>query len=220
MADMSDEIKRRLASKKKIASAEKLYELTGQDPAPSKDFCQLLVTVEGVIWRRWKISIRFISSHSSGPTPTEECNTYEEFVVNDNLQDEIERVFGKDTLERVQRLIAGHKDIFSKLANKIIFKIASYLDLSSIENLGKTNKQLHQICQSDQVWLKVYKEHHGEPSEDVIAVAKDLGWKRVFFMDHIQLRKESSRRQRSAGKMVAASHDTSPIFLTQQQPEV
>ena len=34
-----------------IANAWMLMEKTGQAPAPSKDYCQLLVTTEGVIWR-------------------------------------------------------------------------------------------------------------------------------------------------------------------------
>ena len=212
--DVSEQVKKALAKKKEILSARKLAEDTGQDPAPSKDFCQLIVTERGLIWRRWRISVRNLNRKGAASTPTETSVTIDEFNFDKSLQDEIERVLGSDTLQRVLRLIGGFDDFFSRLPEKMLFLVASHLDLASIHHFSKVNKYLHSVCNSDRFWQTIYKVHNNAPSADIVAVATDLGWKKVFFMDKIHLRKESSRRQRSTGKV---SVQASSTFLTQTE---
>ena len=211
--DVGELVKKELARKKEILSARKLTEDSGQDPAPSKDFCQLVVTERGIVWRRWKISVRNLSK-GSAPTPTETFMDIIEFNSEKSLQDEIERVLGRETLQRVFRLIGGQDDFLSRLPEKLLLMVVSHLDLSSIDQLSKVNKYLHSVCNSDQVWRTIYIVHNGSPTEEIVAVAADLGWKRVFFMDKIHLRKESSRRQRGAAKVLPQSSST---FLTQTE---
>ena len=47
----ADQRKQEQRRRRFIANAWMLMEKTGQALAPSKDYCQLLVTTEGVIWR-------------------------------------------------------------------------------------------------------------------------------------------------------------------------
>jgi hypothetical protein len=54
-----------------------------QAPAPSKDYCQLIMTSEKVILRRWKISLR---NDSENRYPSEAKDSYEEFVYDESLQ--------------------------------------------------------------------------------------------------------------------------------------
>ena len=54
MALMEMTTEQRKAEQKRkrfIANAWTLLEKTGQAPSPSKDYCQLVVTTEGVVWR-------------------------------------------------------------------------------------------------------------------------------------------------------------------------
>lgn len=214
----SELVLRNVAKKKNIMSSPKLLEESCQDPAPSKDFCHMMVTEKGVIWRRWKVSVRNITQ-GAVPVPVEQGFTVEEFLADKDMQGEVGRVMGSETLQRALRLLRGQNDLLSRLSEKVLFQIVSQLDLASIDSLSKVNRYLQQFCNSNPFWCKIYKIHHDPPSEDVQAVAADMGWKRVFFMDKIQLRKESSRRQRSAGKLAEASPSSS-AFITQQQPEV
>ena len=214
----SEAVLQNVAKKKGILSSPKLLEESCQDPAPSKDFCNFVVTERGVIWRRWKVSVRNVTQ-GAVPAPVERGLTVDEFLMDKDMQGEVGRVMGSETLQRALRLLRGQNDLLSSLPEKVLFQVVSQLDLASIDSVSKANRYLQQSCNSDPLWRKVYTVHHGPPTEEVQAVAGDMGWKRVFFMDKIQLRKESSRRQRSDGK-VAEALPPSLTFVTQQQPEV
>lgn len=209
---------RNIAKKKDILSSPKLVEEACQDPAPSKDFCNLIVTERGVIWRRWKVSVRNVTQ-GAVPVPVELGFTAKEFLADKDMQADVGRIMGRETLQRALRLLRGQNDLLSRLPEKVLFQVVSQLDLSSIDSLSKVNRYLREACNSNPPWCKLYRVHHGPPTEEVQAVAEDMGWKRVFFMDKIQLRKETSRRQRSAGKL-AETMPSSPTFITQQQPNV
>lgn len=81
----SDEIMKRVALKKDILGAKKLFEATAQVPSPSKDFTQIVVTKKGMVWRRWKISLRGVS-HGAVPQPSEEVLLHEDFKYSTTLQ--------------------------------------------------------------------------------------------------------------------------------------
>lgn len=54
-----------------------------QAPAPSKDYCQLLLTFRHVIYRVWKITLR---GDSESRYPREVRDTYEDFAFDENTQ--------------------------------------------------------------------------------------------------------------------------------------
>lgn len=106
MADLSsDDLLEYVAWKKQITQAKKLFETTNQAPSPSKDYVHVLVTERGVVLRRFPITLRGVSQ-GAVPSPTEKIVTLEEFQLDTELQGEISRIFGPETLNQVRR---GHR---------------------------------------------------------------------------------------------------------------
>ena len=116
----SELVLRNVAKKKNIMSCPKLLEESCQDPAPSKDFCHMMVTEKGVIWRRWKVSVRNITQ-GAVPAPVERGFTVEEFLADKDMQGEVGRVMGSETLQRALRLLRGQNDLLSRLSEKVLF---------------------------------------------------------------------------------------------------
>ena len=193
---VSDELLQQVAWKKKIKQAKKLLDETKQAPPPSKDYVQIVVTEGGVVYRRFPITIRGVSQGAI-PSPTEKVMTLDEFTQDREFQDEMERIFGRDVLRRVKRIVGGTRDPLTSLPNKILTRILDYLDLESIEQLAKVNHHMQETCNSEKLWERLYARHQGTPGEEVRALAQDRGWKTVFYMDKLQLRKELSRRRRA-----------------------
>ena len=183
-----------LKEKRAIIRAKKLFEATKQVPPPSKDFCQLLVTEKGVVWRRWKITLRNISVRA--PSPSENVMSHQDFLEDQSLAAELEVIFGVETVEHVKRIIEGSNDILSCLPEQTVIRIATFLDLQSVNSLSQVNRHLRGVCNSDGMWEALYCTHQGQPSPAVKALAFELGWKVVFFMNKLQLQKELSRRRR------------------------
>lgn len=209
---VSDELLEQVAWKKKIKQAKKLLDEAKPAPPPSKDYVQIVVTEGGVVYRRIPITIRGVSQGAI-PSPTEKVMTLDEFKQDREFRDEMERIFGKDVLKRVKRIVIdGDRDPLTRLSDEILMRILDYLDLESIEQLAKVNHHMQKICNSEELWKKLYNRHQGPPSEKVQALAQDLGWKRVFYMDKIQLQKELYRRRRHDP---GTPDDPSHTFLTE-----
>lgn len=215
---ISDEVMAKVARKKEILKAKKLFEATAQVPSPSKDFTQIILTERGVVWRKWKITLRGISQ-GAAPAPSEEALSHEDFQYDSTLQGEIERIFGPEVLRQIKRILAGSHDELSKLPEKTMVQICSCLDLQSIMQLSRVNRHLREVCTSNSLWEKLYRIHQGVPSDEVSALAKEVGWKTVFFMNKLQLQKELSRRRRLHPGHThvnnGTSDSTSTTFLTQ-----
>lgn len=215
----SQELLEQVSWKKEILRAKKLFEATAQVPSPSKDFTQILVTERGVVWRRWKITMRGFAQ-GGAPSPSELAMSHEDFKYDTTLQDEIKRIFGPEVLRQIQRILAGSTDELSKLPEKIMVHIATYLDLQSVTQLSQVNRHLREVCNSNPLWEKLYRAHQGTPSEEITSLAREIGWKEIFFMNKLQLQKEVSRRRRlhsHATNGTASSGQQSPssTFLTQ-----
>lgn len=212
---ISDEVMAKVARKKEILKAKKLFEATAQVPSPSKDFTQIILTERGVVWRKWKITLRGISQ-GAAPAPSEEALSHEDFQYDSTLQGEIERIFGPEVLRQIKRILAGSQDELSKLPEKTMVQICSCLDLQSIMQLSRVNRHLREVCTSNSLWEKLYRIHQGVPSDEVSVLAKEVGWKTVFFMNKLQLQKELSRRRRlHPGHTHVNNDSTSMTFLTQ-----
>lgn len=209
-----------LADKKVIVRSQKLFEVTGQVPAPSKDFCQLLVNTRGIVWRKWKITLRGVS-RGYAPSPTESVMTYLDFKYDKELQNELELIFGDRIVRHVLRIISGSNDPLSSLPEDLLVHVVTFLDLESIDRLQRVNLHVHEVCNSDKLWERLYSIHQGRPSPEICSLAKELSWQEVFFMNKLQLQKEISRRRNatptghapSTSKGVGA--EKSSTFLTQ-----
>ncbi len=113
-------------------------------------------------------------------------------------------------LVQVRRIIAGNHDNFSRLPESVLLSICLYLDLSSLNSFSMVNSHLRDVCNSETLWEGLYRQHQGLPSQEVISLAAERGWKTVFFMNKLQLQKELSRQRRLH---VPSEH--SETFLTQ-----
>ena len=72
--------------------------------APSKDFYQLLVTANGVVWRRWSITPKAVTArvHAS---PDEQFCALEDFLEHDAFHQEIKSTLGVKVYEDAQAAI-------------------------------------------------------------------------------------------------------------------
>ncbi|XP_045337590.1 F-box only protein 36 isoform X3 [Leopardus geoffroyi] len=162
---------------------ETLFEIVGQGPAPSKDYYQLLVTRSQVIFRWWKISLR--SEHRSAK-PGEAKDTHEEFLENSHLQ--------------------GKFDFLERLSDNLLLSIISYLDLEDIARLSQTSRRFAKLCMSDELWEKIVQSCCDTITPDMRALAKDMGWRQMFFTNKLQLQRQIRKRKQKQG-----SHRTSHL---------
>ena len=98
-----------------------------------------------------------------------------------------------------------------------MIRIVSLLDLQSIAQLSHVNHHMRDICNSPRLWEILYNTHQGRPSGEISALAREIGWKKVFFMNKLQLQKEVSRRRTKGNDSVKFSGELSPesTFLTE-----
>ncbi|XP_014677852.1 PREDICTED: F-box only protein 36-like [Priapulus caudatus] len=192
-----------------------LLDASDQAPAPSKDFCQLYITTnDEVIWRWWKISLR----NEEKLYPGELKDNYEDFLDDERIQNEIKRVFGNNMLEYVKGLVEGHIDYLCRLPRRALLHVVSLLDLPDISKIAQTSKQFQEICWSDDLWSILYHRSSNQPvTEEVESLAKQMGWRNMFFTNKLQLRVKLSqqKRRRFSFDDMASGSMSSTTFITQ-----
>lgn len=174
-----------------------LIEKTGQAPPPSKDFHQLLVTETDheVIWRTWKISLRKDQRYIP---PSQKRVPWEDFHYDEILQNDIARVFHEDTLRHVHATVCG--DWLVRLPTDVVVKIASKLDLVDIVRLSAVCRFLRKVCSGDELWEKIFHAHCENVTDEMRAIAKEAGWKKLFFTNKLQLQVQVRRQRQKSGK--------------------
>ncbi len=65
------------------AHNQELLNVGAQAPSPSKNYCQLIVTLDTIVYRSWQISLH---TNSDSRYPTETVSSYEDLVHDDILQ--------------------------------------------------------------------------------------------------------------------------------------
>ena len=79
-------VSKEVAIKKAIRKARLLFEASAQSQSPSKDFACILITEKGIIWSKWKITLRgYTSGTAPVPQPQEEAMSFTDFKCNDAL---------------------------------------------------------------------------------------------------------------------------------------
>ncbi|CAG5114682.1 unnamed protein product [Candidula unifasciata] len=163
-----------------------LYSRTDVAPAPSKDFLQLFVTANEVIFRVWKIIPPTRADAVQQPSQT--VCTYSEFIDDERLRATIARNFGEHELQYLDRLVAGQIDYLCRLPRKILLRIIFNLDLVSIAKLSQTNRLFRELCSCDALWSKLYLQHTTQPiTPDLLMLSDQKGWKELFFTNKLQL---------------------------------
>lgn len=196
-----DDLKRRqsiLLTLFDLGSKEALNEAR-QAPAPSKDYCQLILTFHHVIFRRWKITLH---TDSESRCPREVRDTYDDFRYDENTQREIAHVFGKPMLNYLLNITEkGKLDYLSRLPTNLIIKIISFLNLEDIARISQVSSQFRQLCKSDSVWMELYKTYYSnEITNDLMRLAERDGWRKVFFTNKIKLQLELRRQKKQKPK--------------------
>lgn len=75
-----------VTAKKNIRRARLLFEASAQSQSPSKDFVSIVITELGIIWSKWKITLRgYTSGAAPVPQPQEEIMSFTDFKCNDSL---------------------------------------------------------------------------------------------------------------------------------------
>ncbi|XP_053311119.1 F-box only protein 36-like [Spea bombifrons] len=129
-----------------------LYEAQCPAPAPSKDFHHFIVTQKEVILRSWKISVR---AEERKALPKEVKKTHSEFLLEEEMQKQIKKIFGKDTADYVLNLCRGHCDFLVRIPYNLKIRILSFLDANDIKHLSDTCKTFQKLCSSDEFWEKI-----------------------------------------------------------------
>lgn len=142
------------------------------------------------------------------------------------MQEEIERVFGRQVKDDTLRLATGHLDWLSRLPSDIFISIATFLDLPSIAKLSQVSSHFRSMCDRDRLWEQLYEQHSGgshNVQREVRKIAAEVGWKKVYFTNKLQLRKQVARmRQKSGSKDRLTGHhqirdeESEGTFVTEQ----
>jgi len=192
MEDYTAEQKKAEQKRKRfIANAWILLEKSGQAQAPSKDYCQLIVTTEGVVYRWWKISVR----RSAVVYPGEWAVSREDVPDDDRLMMEIERTFGTDIMNQVLHLVTASNDFLSRLPQKILVKIAAHLTLEDVIAMAQTCQTFRRTCLTDSLWRSIYIQHHKTITKEIEQLATEHTWRKIFFTNKLKLQMLVSRQR-------------------------
>ncbi|KAM7107948.1 F-box only protein 36 [Ciconia maguari] len=171
---------------------EEVFETHGQAPAPSKDFCQLLVTRREVIFRWWKISLRNEFRESR---PGEIKESQEDFLDDSSLHIQIAIVFGAKVLEHVLNLCRGNYDFLERLPVPLLLYIISFLELEDIARLSQVSRRFEMICNSNALWENIVENLCDTITPEMKELAQEMGWKQFFFTNRLQLQLQLRRRR-------------------------
>ncbi|KAF7669804.1 hypothetical protein LDENG_00124290 [Lucifuga dentata] len=148
-----------------------------------------------VIWRWWKISPRIIDRFSK---PGEQIECHKDFLDDQWLQSEVSVVFGPQILEYAIALCEGQYDYLDRLSDALVLRILNYLELEDVGQLGRTSCKFRRICGSEEFWEQTVRRCCSTVSAEVASLALEVGWRRIFFTNKVELQKLISRRRMRA----------------------
>ncbi|XP_054889372.1 F-box only protein 36b [Poeciliopsis prolifica] len=172
-----------------------LFETCGRGPPPIKDYYHFFVTKSEIIWRWWKISPRTVDRHSK---PGEVKESLSDFLEDPDLQREVRVVFGDHVLEFTIALCEGRYNYLDRLSDPLLLRIINFLELEDVDQLAQTSRKFQQLCGSEEFWEKAMRRRCCSISDEVASLAKEIGWRTVFFTNKLHLQRLLSRRRHSA----------------------
>ncbi|KAK6169469.1 hypothetical protein SNE40_020518 [Patella caerulea] len=186
-----------------------IVDYTDQTPSPCKDFFHLFMTPTEVIYRLWKV-VPPTRSDSKNP-PSEVKDNHEDFLLDERLHSEIQRVAGSNTLDYLTNLCQGKIDYLPRLPDRVLLKLIFMLDLEDIARLSQVSKQFRKLCNSDELWKKIYKANsESSITPEVVALADTIGWKKLFYTNKLQLQVQLRRQRTNDGSV------PNTAFITQK----
>jgi F-box protein 36 len=173
-----------------------LFECDGDAPSPSKDYGQLQITLDKVILRWWKITLRNVEGSMY---PGEIKDSYEDFYHDEVAQREIWRIFGQPTLNHCLNIVRGKYDWLTYLPSNVQIRILSYVNLDDIPQISLVSKTLRALGRHNDLWRIFYTRHYGQnalENRDLIHLAERRGWRHVFFTNRLKLQMQLRRESR------------------------
>lgn len=169
---------------------------------------KVLVVPSTVTLRWWPISFHL----GANARPGEKKVPAEDYRYDTRTRDDIKYNLGEEVEARVFRLTTGMTDPLTMLPKKILGDILKMLDLQSLHQVGCCNSYLHELASSNELWEKIYLEHHGWASDELRLLAAEMSWKKVFFLNKLQLQVILSRRRRQSS--AGAERTGTSTFIT------
>ncbi|XP_017350678.1 F-box only protein 36b [Ictalurus punctatus] len=182
---------------------ETVFEISSQGPAPIKDYFYFQITQTEVIWRWWKISFR---PNSYNTRPGEVRESHGEYLDDARLQGQVLMVFGPHVLQYSKCLCQGQYDYLQRLPDPLLLRITAHLELEDVARLACTCHRFKQLYSSEQFWEQTVRLHCDTVTPGMEDLARDVGWKRVFFTNKLQLQKQIRRRR--AGNPLSHTGDS------------
>ncbi|XP_020895824.1 F-box only protein 36 [Exaiptasia diaphana] len=164
-------------------------EKAGQAPSPSKDFHQLVVTETEVIWRTWRIALR---RDERGIPPNQKKVLWADFEQEELIQSDINRVFGEEMLRLVHGIACG--DWLVRLPPRVIVRLTRFLGVIDVVRLSSLNRYMRNVCCSDDVWRRIVYLHSDIVTDEMKAMAKDIGWRKAFLTNKMHLRLKTKQK--------------------------
>ncbi|XP_060266439.1 F-box only protein 36 isoform X2 [Ovis aries] len=94
-----------------------------------------------------------------------------------------------------------HEDFLEKshLQDSLLLNIISYLDLEDIARLSQTSRRFAKLCMSEELWEQIVRSSCDHITPDMRALAQDLGWRRMYFTNKLQLQRHLRKRKQRQG---------------------
>ncbi|KAI4574652.1 hypothetical protein MJT46_003931 [Ovis ammon polii x Ovis aries] len=112
---------------------------------------------------------------------------------------QIALVFGSKILDYVFNLCEGKFDFLERLSDSLLLNIISYLDLEDIARLSQTSRRFAKLCMSEELWEQIVRSSCDHITPDMRALAQDLGWRRMYFTNKLQLQRHLRKRKQRQG---------------------
>lgn len=164
-------------------------EKAGQAPSPSKDFHQLVVTETEVIWRTWRIALR---RDERGIPPNQKKVLWVDFEQEELMQSDISRVFGEEMLRLVHGIACG--DWLVRLPPRVIIRLTQFLGVIDVVRLSLLNRYMRNVCYCDDVWKRIVYLHSDSVTDEMKAMAKEIGWRKTFLSSKMHLRLKAKQK--------------------------
>ncbi|XP_076837616.1 F-box only protein 36b [Brachyhypopomus gauderio] len=171
---------------------ETLFEISGQGPAPMKDYFCFEIRKNEVIWRWWKISLRVESRNTK---PGEQKESHTDYLDDSRLQSQVAMVFGSHILDYSKKLCQGHFDYLPRLPDSLLLNITAHLDLEDVSRFARTCRRFKELCSSEEFWEQIVRMNCDTVNSGMEDLAREVGWRTIFFTNKLQLQKQISRRK-------------------------
>ncbi|XP_031429663.1 F-box only protein 36a isoform X2 [Clupea harengus] len=107
--------------------------------------------------------------------------SYNDFLHDAGLQNQVGVVFGLQTLEHCKALCKGHYNYLERLPNQLLLRILFYLSFRDIGRLSQTSKRFWKLSNSSELWEQTVRVRCDELTPDMEVLANAMGWRKIFF---------------------------------------